>query len=87
MRISNSCMMRTVHSMSMHKAMWKQITYFLGKPFLKHTVVSLDYAAETATFYALSTTTKHLNWTTIGIVFGCVVAFAATFFNLLLEIW
>lgn len=57
---------------------------FLGYPFLKHTVVTLDYAASppTVTFYGLKTTTSSLNWVTIGVVFGSVAAFALIFFGL-----
>ena len=57
---------------------------FLGYPFLKHTVVTLDYGASTptVTFYGLKTTTSSLNWVTIGVVFGSVAAFALIFFGL-----
>merc|ERR1712228_366566 len=54
---------------------------FLGRPFLKHALVTLNYTDSTATFYSLKTTIKRLDWTVIGIVFGSVLAFAAAFFG------
>jgi len=55
---------------------------FLGRPFLKHVVVTLDYNEETIQFYNLYEPTSSLNWGTIGIVFGCVIAFALIFFGI-----
>jgi len=57
------------------------IVLFLGRPFLDKLVVTMDYTQQTLTFFTVYETSDSLDWTVIGIVFGCVVAFAGLFFG------
>lgn len=54
---------------------------FLGQPYLQYAAVELNYKNDTMTFYSIGTSTSSLNWTTILIVFACVIAFAGLFFG------